>query len=105
VPEVRVLLAGRAVLDVSARVRLHGEAVMYVYVKSEDELWTGGFYDPDGKWQPESDHGNRDSAASRVAWLNGSVDPVATAQAILNARVTVGPRTERWFQRVGHSPT
>jgi hypothetical protein len=67
---------------------LHGGAVMsYVYVKSEADLWTVGFYDPSGKWQPESDHGNRDSAAARVAWLNGSVDPVATARAIVEARI------------------
>jgi hypothetical protein len=30
-----------------------------------------GFYDPSGKWIPESDHGNREDAADRVHWLNG----------------------------------
>lgn len=45
---------------------------MYVYIKSEPGLWTVGFYDPSGKWQPESDHHNREEAAARVAWLNGS---------------------------------
>lgn len=45
---------------------------MYVYIKSEPGLWTVGFYDPAGKWQPESDHDNKDDAAARVAWLNGS---------------------------------
>ena len=45
----------------------------YVYIKSKGEnLWTVGFYDPDGKWQPESDHDNPENAAKRVAWLNGS---------------------------------
>lgn len=44
---------------------------MYVYIKSEPNLWTVGFYDPNGKWQPESDHDNKEEAASRVAWLNG----------------------------------
>lgn len=53
----------------------------YVYVQSETAAQTGsyplytvGFYDPAGKWQPESDHGGRsgkDDAAARVAWLNG----------------------------------
>jgi hypothetical protein len=45
---------------------------MYVYIKSEARLWTVGFYDPTGKWHPESDHASEDDAAARVAWLNGS---------------------------------
>ena len=43
----------------------------YVYIRSESSLWTVGFYGPDGKFQPESDHGSPDEAAQRVAWLNG----------------------------------
>ena len=43
----------------------------YVYIRSEPQLWTVGFYKPDGKWEPESDHDNREEAAKRVAWLNG----------------------------------
>lgn len=45
---------------------------MYVYIKSESYLWTVGFYSPDGKWIPESDHNNSDEAAERTAWMNGS---------------------------------
>ncbi len=45
---------------------------MYVYIQSEPNLWTVGFYNPDGKWNPESDHGTREEAAARVAYLNGS---------------------------------
>lgn len=45
---------------------------MYVYVMSEPGLWTVGFYDPAGKWHAESDFNDRDDAAKRVAWLNGS---------------------------------
>ena len=44
---------------------------MYVYIKSEPGLWTVGFYSPDGKWHPESDHDSVDEAAKRVYWLNG----------------------------------
>ena len=44
---------------------------MYVYIKSEKNLWTVGFYTPDGKWNSESDHSNEASAAERVHWLNG----------------------------------
>jgi hypothetical protein len=43
----------------------------YVYIRSEPGLWTVGFYAPDGKWFPESDHDSSDDAAKRVAWLNG----------------------------------
>ena len=45
---------------------------MYVYIQSEKQLWTVGFYAPSGEWQSESDHGTPEEAAKRVAWLNGS---------------------------------
>jgi hypothetical protein len=44
---------------------------MYVYKQTEPNLWTVGFYTPDGKWIPESDHDNTDDAAERVHYLNG----------------------------------
>lgn len=44
---------------------------IYVYIRSEPELWTVGFYDPEGKWHPESDHDTADKAAERVHYLNG----------------------------------
>ena len=46
---------------------------MWVYRKSEPNLWTVGYYAPDGKWVPESDHDTADSAAERVHYLNGGV--------------------------------
>lgn len=49
---------------------------MYVYRKTEPQLWTVGFYDPDGKWQAESDHEIREEASKRVHYLNGGEDPV-----------------------------
>lgn len=45
---------------------------MYVYIRSEPGLWTVGFYSPNGEWHPESDHSDREEAAKRVAWLNGT---------------------------------
>lgn len=48
---------------------------MYVYIRSEPRLWTVGFYKPDGKWQPESDHGDQEAAAGRVTELNGGGKP------------------------------
>lgn len=56
-----------------------GEAMSYVYIKSEraghhgaeHDLFTVGFYEPSGKWQSESDHTGEGEAAKRVHWLNG----------------------------------
>ena len=44
---------------------------MYVYIRSEPQLWTVGFYTLDGEWIAESDHGCSEDAAERVHWLNG----------------------------------
>ncbi len=44
---------------------------MYVYIESEKGLYTVGFYSPDGKWNPESDHDDREKAARRASFLNG----------------------------------
>jgi hypothetical protein len=44
---------------------------MYVYLKKGLGVWTVGFFDPKGKWQPESDLYSPQQAAERVAWLNG----------------------------------
>ena len=45
---------------------------MYVYIRSEPNLYTVGFYSPDGKWNPESDWNDREEAAKRVSYLNGN---------------------------------
>ena len=42
---------------------------MYVYIRTD--CYTVGFYDPKGKWYPESDHETKEEAASRVHYLNG----------------------------------
>ena len=47
---------------------------MYVYKQTERTLWTVGFYMPDGRWEPESDHDSPEEAAKRVHYLNGSRD-------------------------------
>lgn len=44
---------------------------MYVYIQSDPGLWTVGFFAPDGKWHPESDHIHPEVAAKRVHYLNG----------------------------------
>lgn len=52
----------------------------WVYIQTErwtDEdgtphsLFTVGFYDPNGRFQPDSDHSRREDAARRCNFLNG----------------------------------
>ena len=43
---------------------------MYIYLKTESNLFTVGFYDPNGKFISESDHSDKEEAANRVAFLN-----------------------------------
>ena len=45
---------------------------MYVYIQSESNLWTVGYYDNNNEWHPESDHNVQEEAAQRVAYLNGN---------------------------------
>jgi len=52
----------------------------YVYLQSEKELWTVGYYDPRGAWQSESDHSSAEEATRRVAKLNGAVAPAPAWQ-------------------------
>lgn len=45
---------------------------MWVYLKSKgEELWTVGFYRPDGKWEPQGDYTTEKQAADSVHYLNG----------------------------------
>lgn len=49
---------------------------MYTYLQSDSACWTVGCYNPDGKWQAESDHSTLAAAAERVAYLNGGGAPL-----------------------------
>lgn len=44
----------------------------WVYKRTEQSLWTVGYYAPDGEWNTDSDHGSPDEAAKRASLLNGS---------------------------------
>lgn len=44
---------------------------MWLYKQTGTNLWTVGYYDPKGKWEPDSDHSSSEEAANRVHWLNG----------------------------------
>lgn len=57
----------------------------YVYMQTESQLWTVGFYTPDGTWMPESDHGTPGDAAKRVAWLNGGYSRNPSLEEALNS--------------------
>lgn len=46
-------------------------SLMWVYKQTESNLYTVGFYDPKGEWQPDSDHPSKKDAAARVHYLNG----------------------------------
>lgn len=59
---------------------------MYVYLQSEPGLWTVGFYTPDGKWEPESDHESAAAAAERVHWLNGAQGERTAEEQRINER-------------------
>lgn len=47
---------------------------MWVYIESEPGLFTVGYYNPSGKWIPDSDHDSRESATKKVNYLNGGKD-------------------------------
>lgn len=46
---------------------------MYVYIQTEisPDLFTVGFYKPNGDWEGDSDHASREEAAEKVHYLNG----------------------------------
>ena len=57
---------------------------MYIYIKSEPKLFTVGFYDSLGIFQPESDHDSKEKAASRVSYLNGNKSSSEKSMKILD---------------------
>jgi hypothetical protein len=50
--------------------------VSYVYIESEKNVYTVGFYKPGGEFVPESDCGSKEEAAARVSYLNGGTSNV-----------------------------
>ena len=45
--------------------------LMWVYRRTESNLWTVGFYTPSKEWNADSDWPTREEAARRVHYLNG----------------------------------
>ncbi|MFW6116664.1 MAG: hypothetical protein ACOC6F_02960 [bacterium] len=48
----------------------------YLFIQSEQSLWTVGYYDEGGGWHPESDHDSPEEAAKRVHYLNGGAEEI-----------------------------
>jgi len=48
---------------------------MWVYRKTEETLYTVGFYTPNGDWISVSDHHVEADAIERVHYLNGGISP------------------------------
>lgn len=69
---------------------------MYVYIRSEPQLWTVGYYDPSGKWQSESDHGSRVEAAERVHWLNGDNEGTTVMGIVSEYDMALSPEDDNW---------
>ncbi|NUT31503.1 MAG: hypothetical protein HOV79_00360 [Hamadaea sp.] len=46
----------------------------FVFQRTEPQLWTVGYFDPDGRFHPESDHSSPQDAANRIHWLHGGCD-------------------------------
>lgn len=46
----------------------------WVYINSETNIWTVGFYSPDGRWHADTNHDNHESAQRQVHYLNGGND-------------------------------
>ena len=74
----------------------------WVYIKSRsEELWTVGFYKPDGSWEPESDHPDPEAAARRTTYLNGGnptpadLDPPEATGTQTTGRTRGGPARAR----------
>ncbi len=54
----------------------------YLYLKSEQSLWTVGFYHPNGRWEAVEDHDNEADAQSQVAKLNGGEPTTAQSEVV-----------------------
>jgi len=82
--------------------------VNWVYILSEPQLWTVGYYDINGAWEPDSDHETPDAAAARVAYLNGFTSmpcPTCASNApVLEAAkelADTGTAFVSWFETYG----
>lgn len=56
---------------------------MLVYRETGPDVWSIGFYTPDGEWHPQTNRDNRDDAEAHLHYLNGGVrTPASTFDSI-----------------------
>lgn len=61
---------------------------MYIYINeslSQDiEIYTVGFYHPNGAWIPEGSYQSKEAASARVNYLNGGLGHISKTQTKIN---------------------
>lgn len=62
---------------------------MWIYIETEHNLWTVGYYDPAGKFVTDSDHESRDGARARVAYLNGRNHYVESSNDVIDRKFKI----------------
>lgn len=81
----------------------------YVYIRSESQLWTVGFYQPNGRFESESDHGSPEEAAERVRFLNGGnpgiqfdarkIEPARILEILLSYQAKMNEELIDWIKK------
>lgn len=76
---------------------------MYVYKRTEVNLYTVGFYTPSGEWEPESDQPTAEKAAERVIKLNGGtvLENYGFCELKLRKPKCEGPECSAWADNCG----
>jgi len=75
---------------------------MYVYKQSEANLYTVGFFTPDGNWASESDWDTPEAAAKRVNYLNGGDAPISLEKAALMIAQGLVANSPDWGEKDIH---
>lgn len=45
--------------------------ITWVFIETMPQVWSVGFYSPEGKWHRDADYNSTADAAARVHYLNG----------------------------------
>lgn len=72
---------------------------MNVYVYRHERaagVYVVGFYRPDGKFEPESDHERAEDAGKRVAEMNGAIEPCPRPHPARSCAFTYNTTLQQW---------
>ncbi len=72
---------------------------LFKKTENQPDLWTVGFYNPDGTWEPESDHDSDVVAGQRVHYLNGGSREALTFSGYSTAQIVEFLRRVYCFER------